>query len=268
MNLAKAIERAKQLYSKALHHAVGANVLADAWSYGIKSSGLWATAAGLIQYGLLHDDGTGDKRKFKLTDAAIRIIRDADPLSEKRINAIQRAALLPPIHRELWNKFLSAAQVHDIVIRNYLTLDRADEGKAPYSDASAEEVIRSYKETITFAGIGQSDTLPDAGEDKSDDGEPIDPLESNDPAKANQRPITPAPSSSAELKSREVKIMAGERELTTGLLSKGASFRLIVTGSIGVKEIERLIAKLEIDKEILAESDDADEEWSAPLPQG
>ncbi len=49
--------------------------------------------------------------------------------------------------------------------------------------------------------------------------------------------------------------MAGERELTTGLLSKEANFRLIVSGPVGVKEIERLIAKLELDKEILAEAD-------------
>jgi hypothetical protein len=38
----------------------------------------------------------------------------------------------------------------------------------------------------------------------------------------------------------KVNLMAGERELTTGLLAKHASFRLIVTGSIGVKENERL----------------------------
>jgi hypothetical protein len=57
----------------------------------------------------------------------------------------------------------------------------------------------------------------------------------------------------------KVKIMAGERELTTGLLAKDASFRLIVTGNIGVKEIERLIKKLELDKEILAEQDEGEE---------
>ena len=39
----------------------------------------------------------------------------------------------------------------------------------------------------------------------------------------------------------KVTPMAGERELTTGLLGKDASFRLIVSGNIGVKEIERLI---------------------------
>ena len=38
------------------------------------------------------------------------------------------------------------------------------------------------------------------------------------------------------------------------MLAKGASFRLIVSGEIGVKEIERLIAKLELD-EILADAE-------------
>ena len=57
----------------------------------------------------------------------------------------------------------------------------------------------------------------------------------------------------------KAKIMGGERELTTGILSKDANFRLIVSGPVGVKEIERLIAKLELDKEILATSDNAGE---------
>lgn len=48
-----------------------------------------------------------------------------------------------------------------------------------------------------------------------------------------------------------------ERELTAYLLSEEASFfRLIVRGLIGVKEIERLIKKLELDKEIMAEQQD------------
>jgi hypothetical protein len=40
---------------------------------------------------------------------------------------------------------------------------------------------------------------------------------------------------------------------TTGPLSKDAAFRLIVSGPVGVREIDRLIRKLELDKEILAE---------------
>jgi hypothetical protein len=38
------------------------------------------------------------------------------------------------------------------------------------------------------------------------------------------------------------------------MLSKTAGYRLIVTGQIGVKEIERLISKLQLDKEILGET--------------
>ena len=50
--------------------------------------------------------------------------------------------------------------------------------------------------------------------------------------------------------------MTGEHELTKGILAEDASFRLIVSGNIGLKEIEWLIRKLEIDKEILAEQEE------------
>jgi hypothetical protein len=60
-------------------------------------------------------------------------------------------------------------------------------------------------------------------------------------------PVKPLPPA------REMAVMEGERDLTTGLLAKDASFRLIVSGTIGVREIERLIRKLELDKEILAD---------------
>jgi hypothetical protein len=46
-------------------------------------------------------------------------------------------------------------------------------------------------------------------------------------------------------------------------LAKEASFRLIVSGKIGVTEIERLIQKLEIDKEILADQEGDENEEAA-----
>ena len=77
----------------------------------------------------------------------------------------------------------------------------------------------------------------------------------------SMKPLPPDPPLPAN--QCKVQVMEGERELTTGLLSNDASFRLIVRGHIGVKEIERLIKKLEIDKEILADEGEeaaADEE--------
>jgi tetratricopeptide (TPR) repeat protein len=49
--------------------------------------------------------------------------------------------------------------------------------------------------------------------------------------------------------------MQAERELTTGLLSKDAGFRLVVSGPVGGKEIDQLIRKLELDKEIFVKQE-------------
>lgn len=49
-----------------------------------------------------------------------------------------------------------------------------------------------------------------------------------------------------------------ERVLQSGMLSKTASYRVIVSGHVGETEIERLLRKLEMDKEILADPDDGE----------
>ena len=160
--LGKAIERAGQLHTKALHHSVGVSVLADAWEFGAKSSGLWATAAALLQFGLLTDEGSGDKRKFQLTEGAIRIIRDPNPESAKRRSAIRAAAVSPKIFKELWDKFgLQISTISDVVLKSWLTVDRHEAGLAPYSDAAADEVIRVYRATVAFAGLTESANLPE-----------------------------------------------------------------------------------------------------------
>lgn len=161
--LDKAIERAGQLHAKALHHAVGISVVADAWAFGsIKSSGLWAAASTLLQFGLLTDEGSGEKRKFQLTDAALRIVRDPNPESEKRRSAIRAAAMSPKIFKELWDKFgVGINAVSDVVLKSWLTVDRHEAGFAPYSDAAADDVIRVYKATIAFAGLTEVGSLPE-----------------------------------------------------------------------------------------------------------
>ena len=159
--LSKAIERAASLYGKALHHSVPISVAASAWEYAEKSSGLFATVAALKQFGLLSDDGSGEKRRIKLTESAMRIVRDPDPTSEKRKSAIRNAALAPKIHSVLWEKYGAAGVTGamDVVLKSYLTLDRSDDGEAPYSDSSAEDLIAQYRSTVTFAGLMESPSV-------------------------------------------------------------------------------------------------------------
>ncbi|MDX8541353.1 hypothetical protein RFM23_27400 [Mesorhizobium abyssinicae] len=256
IDLAKAIERAKQVHAKAMHFATSIPVLSDAWKYGEKSSGLWATAAALLHYGLMRDEGSGPKRKFTLTDDAIRIIKDADPQSEKRRDAVKRAALTPTIHAELYDRFGTDPAISEVLLRNYLTLDRGDEGKATFSESAANDVIRIYKDTMAYAGMTDSAILP---------GEQIETVDAGDTPLSDQQhatlekpdgqkkdPATPA----KQQQSKGSILMEGERILQDGILSRDATYRIIVSGRIGAREIERLIAKLELDKEILAEADE------------
>jgi hypothetical protein len=55
--------------------------------------------------------------------------------------------------------------------------------------------------------------------------------------------------------------------LTSGVLSRSAEFSVLVAGHVGRKELERLIQKLEMDKDILAE-DEAAELPVAPALNG
>lgn len=46
-------------------------------------------------------------------------------------------------------------------MKSWLTIDRHEAGLAPYSAGSADEVIRVYKSTVTFAGLTEYDNLPE-----------------------------------------------------------------------------------------------------------
>lgn len=133
------------------------------------------------------------------------------------------------------------------MLQTYLTRDKG------YNDEAAKTLIVQYRATLAYAGLAEPAIMPDEavvdeGARETAAGRKLGGVLSPPPPPP---PIPPA----------RVNLMQGERELTSGLLAKDASFRLIVTGEIGVREIERLIRKLELDKEILAEQ--ADDE-SAP----
>lgn len=196
ITLGKAIDRVKELHNKVRENAVGVRAVADAWGYGEKTGALWTTAAALLQYGLLTDDGSGEKRKFQLTEDAVRIALDPDPQSEKRKAAIQRAALAPKTHQEIWEKYGPADGLSDMLLKTYLTLDRRDEGKSPYSDSSADDVIRVYRDAIAFASLTKSAILaPEtAGKDVS-----------SNQAKKDADRVTPHTETTGQGKSQEVQ---------------------------------------------------------------
>jgi hypothetical protein len=130
------------------------------WGYGEKSSGGIQTAAALKQFGLVEDSGAGKDRRLKLTDLAMRILLDQRPDSQDRKQLVQRAALLPKMHQELWERWGRDLPVN-AELRHYLLLDRN------FNENGADDLIKEYRVTISYAGLLDSDSIPPNSEDIS-----------------------------------------------------------------------------------------------------
>lgn len=195
-------------------------------------------------YGLI--DGSGDD--LRISDDAV-IALNAPQGSEERLSALARLSMRSTLFQQLRKDFPDTLPSLDNLKFTLI--------KRQFTPEAAEKAAKSYLATMSLVlGVPNSYAEPSEGEETETEFEAKSPLRS-DPKK---KPLVSPP-----LQMQKAQIMEGERELTTGLLSKGSSFRLIVNGHIGVKEIETLIKKLEIDKDILAdtEADEAEEEGSS-----
>jgi hypothetical protein len=238
--LGDALQRLVEFENHFKRSAARPEKIKDAW--GIKAPAYAGRIAAALRYfGFLDYQGQGNARTVVVSDDGRTYLRAQQ--EEVKREAIKAAALRPKQIAKWWVEWgldrpADAACLDDLVLKN------------GFSEQGARDFLKVYDATISFAKLAQTDITPPANfsghtEDEDEDSAPY----------ADQPP--------AGRQKGRIKVMEGERELTAGLLSKDANFRLIVSGQIGVKEIERLIAKLEIDKEILAEADEPSEPWSA-----
>ena len=235
IGLQAAIERLVEFEAYYKRSAARPGKIGEAW--GIKTKAYADRMAAALRYfGLLEYQGAGKDRTIAVSEEGRKYLRAQQEETKKEV--IKAAALRPKQIAVFWEHWLNdrpadAACVDDMV-QNH-----------GFSVAGARDFLKVYDATISYAGLTDSDKIdPNAGEGTPEEAEENGFVPNPIPPKPSGPPLSPQ---------GRVNLMAGERELTTGLLAKEASFRLIVSGKIGVKEIERLIQKLEIDKEILAD---------------
>lgn len=245
VTLGAAIERLIEFDAYFKRSAARPEKVGEAW--GIKGKAyVDRTAAALRYFGLLEYQNTGPARQVVVSEEGRKFLRAQQ--EETKRDVIKTAALRPKQIAKFWELWgrdrpADAACIDELVFKN------------GFSDNGARDFLKVYDETIIFAQLSNSDIIPlgrdecGAEEDGADQG---GPKIQDRPTKDPKAPFTPK-----ETSKEKGILMEGERELTTGLLSKDASFRLIVNGVVGVIEIERLIRKLQLDKEILADQDDA-----------
>lgn len=226
-DLRSAITMADKIFGKGGRNKVSRAIVATHLGHDSLSGPALGKIGALRAYGLLA--GSGDD--LRVSDDAIAALK-APQGSEARGDAVRRLAGNPTLFQ------LISKEYPALPSKETLEWWLVQQG---FSETASGIAAESYLQTRAFV-----DSLGGIGNDSRDDEKDH---EQDDPKKK-------PPSRAKNETDQRVKIMEGERELTTGLLAKGTNFRLIVSGPIGVKEIERLISKLELDKEILAEPED------------
>ena len=238
MPLPDALARVRKIHDADRRNPVDRAVVASHMGYSGLSGASDTAISALMHYGLLERVGKGEVRVSQL---AIDILHPEAP--EQRKGALYQAATSPDLFQSLKERFPDD-RFSDGALRSYLV-------RVGFVESAVNPVVRAYTETCRY--LEQEGASESGSADRPTDRESARP--DDEAGRAELPPAAkgpPAPPS----KPRETDLMADERVLTTGLLSKEANFRLIVNGRIGVKEIERLIKKLELDKEILADGDE------------
>jgi hypothetical protein len=159
IDLGEAIERAKKLYQMEGRNAAPLKTALEHWGYKPQSGAGLVAVAALKRFGLIDDEGRGDRRRIRLSDLALRIIRDDRPNSRERLKSIQTAALTPPIHGELWSEFKSSLP-SDENLKYTLKMHKG------FTDLGAKEFVRQFRSTIAFAKLTESAMLTEEPEDK------------------------------------------------------------------------------------------------------
>jgi hypothetical protein len=139
-DLEDAIKKARTLYEKEGRNAAPRDVVLKHWGYSAKSSSGMVALGAVRAFGLL--EGRGDS--LKLSSLALDIITDERPASAAREAAIKRAAMLPKVHKDVWDQF-DGSLPSDENLKFYLVRERG------FTDAGAKDFIAQLRATLAFA---------------------------------------------------------------------------------------------------------------------
>ncbi len=175
IGLEVAITRAKELEEKEHSGTFNVDVAVMHWGYTPKSSPGQRILSSLKQYGLVEEvEGTGKDRMICLSQLALDIILDNRPNSAERFKKIQIAALNPQIFQRLFdvgkNKLVSDESLNFYLVR-----------KENFNPRAISDLIEVWKDTFTFAKLGDNAILSEDEREKSpENGGSILPPSSKD----------------------------------------------------------------------------------------
>jgi hypothetical protein len=283
VGLQRAVELTAAFYAKAKKYEVALSGAAKDWQLSATSSSLGRVAAALQSFGLVELSGSGDTRRVKITEAGWRVIEDPRP--EERRRLLEKAAVNPPVFAEYAEKWAGGRPDDDHAIFQLKERGFTDEGAPKFlrvfdetkrffpttnnDKSSASEGFKPLVETdyggakegdfvqwesggtLKFSEPKQVVSVHETGDwvfvEGSQTGIPMSEVIVQDaPEPRREPPVLD-----------KIEKRPGEAEWLRGPLSRETSYRLLISGDMGPKEIGKLIKVLEAQKAVLSDDDNA-----------
>jgi len=232
IGLSEAIEKIKAVYAKDYQNKITRQIAAEHMGYRSLNGKSLGVLSAVGKFGLL--EGRGDDNR--VSDLALAIIAHP-PGAPERAKAIVEAARRPELFAELDARF-PGGKASEGTIRSFLMTKK-------FIPLAADAAIRSYRETKALVNEeAAAYNGDDPSQSGSDEGAMI--AAGTDSVQPRKGPLAPIGG---------VLTQPGEREFLRGPLSRDATYRLVVSGEIGAKELARIIKVLTLQKEMLMESE-------------
>lgn len=238
ISLKDAIGHLDALWSKMHAHAAPRDLVLKAMGYSSYNGASGSALSAQVKYGLL--ERVGDD--YKLTERAKQILHPHSP--DERVSAIRAAANAPPLFTELLDQFGGTAPPSDDILRSYLA-------RRGFASSAVPSVIQSFRETIDLVSRETA---------RYDSVQTPEPREEPVRAEPVQPSMAPQTLHAIPHVAHHASLDEGEREFAHGPLSRETSYRLLVKGGVGPREIAKLIKYLELQKSILSDDDDPNDE--------
>ncbi len=238
IDLETAIARARDLYGKENMNSAARDVILSHWGYTKGSSNGLVILAALIKYGLLADEGSGDKRKARLTELARKIILDDRPNSPERDAAIREAALNPTIHKEFWSTYKGLLPSDDN-LRYELRVNRK------FTESAIANFIQELRSTWAFTKLAEYGSMSEEGKDKTSPESEVETM--------TTQTATPTESKVEVKPSAGSTIISGSKAVKyCWPLSKNIMADVVITGTdIDASHLEMLRKYLDLAKSAL-----------------
>lgn len=156
VSLREALEKAEAFRVKEGRNAAQREVGVTHWGYKAKSSGGKQTLGALRSFGLMEPEGP-----MKLTEAALRVLLDKREVSPERDALVRKMALLPAIHKRLWERYRTDLP-SDGNLRHSLIFDEG------FNENTVDDFIKEYKATLEYAGLKEGGNMPPEGEEQAE----------------------------------------------------------------------------------------------------